>query len=139
MLSVYTKRLYITLTLKFFNRKKKHIQHDISLDDFKQYFSTIFDDIRTTHVEEADSFCRNGNMNLDDPTFEELNRQIDVSEVQSAIKNLKRNKSVCPSDNLLHDYFIESSDILSTHITDIYNKVLSTGYFPGSWIYCSPA
>ena len=40
-------------------------------------------------------------MNLDDPTFEELNRQIDVSEVQSATKNLKRNKSVCPSDNLL--------------------------------------
>jgi len=78
-------------------------------------------------------------MNLDDPTFEELNRQIDVSEVQSAIKNLKRNKSLCPCNNLLNDYFIESSDILSTHITDIYNKVLSTGYFPGSWIYCSPA
>jgi len=29
-------------------------------------------------------------MNLDDPTFEELIRHIDVSEVQSAIKNLKR-------------------------------------------------
>ena len=40
-------------------------------------------------------------MNLDDPTFEELNRQIDVSEVQSGIQNLKRNKSVCPNDNLL--------------------------------------
>ena len=39
-------------------------------------------------------------MNLDDPTFEELNRQIDVSEVQS---DIKRNKSVCPSDNLLND------------------------------------
>ena len=66
-------------------------------------------------------------MNLDDPTFEELNRQIVVSEVQSAIKNIKRNKSVCPSDNLLNDYFIESSDILSTHITDIFKcLVLAT-------------
>jgi len=48
---------------KFFNRKKKQVQHDIYLDDFKQDFSTIFDDIRTTKVEEADSFCQNGNMN----------------------------------------------------------------------------
>jgi len=48
--------------LKFFNRKKKQV-HDIYLDDFKQYFSTIFDDIRTTKVEEAESFCQNGNMN----------------------------------------------------------------------------
>ena len=72
-------------------------------------------------------------MNLDEPTFEELNRQIDVSEVQSAINNLKRNTSVCLSDNLLNDYFIESSDILLTYITDIFNKVLSTGYLPGSW------
>ena len=72
-------------------------------------------------------------MNLDDPIFEELNRQIDVSEVQSAINNLKLNKSVCLCDNLLNDYFIESSDTLSTHITDIFNKDLSTGYFPGSW------
>ena len=112
----------------FFNCKKKQVQHDISF-----YYSTIFDDIRTTNVEEAESFCQNGNMNLDDSTFEELNRQIDVSEVQSAIKNIKRNKSVCRSDNLLNDYFIESSDILSTHITDNFNKVLSTGYFPGSW------
>ena len=55
----------------------------------------------------------------------ELNRQIDVSEVQSAIKNLKRNKSVCPSDNLLNDYFIESSDALSTHITDIFLFIFS--------------
>jgi len=71
-------------------------------------------------------------MNLDDPTFEELNRQIVVSEVQSAIKNLKRNKSVCPSDNLLNDYFIESSDILSTHITDIVKcLVLATSHEVG--------
>ena len=61
-------------------------------------------------------------MNLDELTCEELNRQIDVSEVQSGIQNLKRDKSVCPSDNLLNDYSIESSDILSTHITDILTK-----------------
>ena len=94
------------------------------------HFTIVFDDIRTTNVEVAESFCQNGNMNLDDPTFEELNRQIDVSEVQS---DIKRNESVCLSDNLLNDYFIESSDILSTHITDMFNKVHSTGYFPGSW------
>ena len=51
-----------------------------------------------------------------------------VSEVESAT-----NKSVCPSDNLLNDYCIESSDILSTHITDMFNNVLSTGYLTGSW------
>ena len=44
----------------------------MSLDDFKQYFSTIFDDFRSTKVEDPDSFCQNGNMNLDD----QLNSQI---------------------------------------------------------------
>ena len=49
----------------------------------------MFDDIRTTHVEEADSFCQNGNMNLDDPTCEELNRHIDVSEVTIRYQEFK--------------------------------------------------
>ena len=44
----------------------------MSLDDFKQYFSTIFDDFRSTKVEDPDSYCQNGNMNLDD----QLNSQI---------------------------------------------------------------
>ena len=54
-------------------------------------------------------------------------------KLQSAIKNLKLTKRVCTSVNLLNDYFIESSDILSTHITDIFNKILTTCYFPESW------
>jgi len=41
------------------------------------------------------------------------------------IKNLKSNKSVCLSDNLLNGYFIESSDTLSTHVIDMFNKGLS--------------
>ena len=38
---------------------------------------------------------------------------ITYDEVKCAINNLNRNKSFCPSDNLLNQYFLETSDILT--------------------------
>jgi hypothetical protein len=49
-----------------------------------------------------------------------------------AIKTLKTNKT--PGiDCLLNEYFIECIDILSSHICDIFNYVLDSGYFPDTW------
>ena len=45
---------------------------------------------------------------------------------------MKRNKAV-GSDGLLNEYFIESTYVLISHIIDILNHVLNSGYFPDSW------
>jgi hypothetical protein len=52
------------------------------------------------------------------PTFESLNIPITIEEVREAISRMNRNKSSCPVDNLLNEYFIETADILAGHLTD---------------------
>ena len=66
-----------------------------------------------------EDFISNHDFNDDDSAFEELNLPIIRQEVLSAIKRLSKNKSASPSDNLLNEYLIESSDILSGHLTDM--------------------
>ena len=46
---------------------------------------------------------------------------------------MKSNKSCAPNDLLLNEFFIESADILVGHITDIFNIIYDSGYFPQSW------
>ena len=36
-------------------------------------------------------------------------------------------------NNLLNEYFIEAGDILLSHLTDLFNIILETGYFPDDW------
>ena len=83
--------------------------------------------------DEAEAFCRQSDYNAADCDYEEFNSEISISEVRTVIRTLKRNKAV-GSDGLLNEYFIESTDILISHITDIFNHVISSGYFPDSWI-----
>ena len=61
-----------------------------------------------------------------------LNSPITVNEILEAVKTLKRGKS-CGNDFLLNDYFIESIDILSGHLCDIFNAILNSGFFPEEW------
>ena len=82
--------------------------------------------------DEAEAFCRQSDFNEADCDYEEFNSEISISEVRTVIRTLKRNKAV-GSDGLLNECFIESTDILISHITDIFNHVLSSGYFPDSW------
>jgi hypothetical protein len=51
------------------------------------------------------------------------------------VKGTKHNKSSCPIDNLLNEFFIETIDILVGHLTDMFIVVLDGGYFPLSWSY----
>lgn len=117
---------------KFF-KKKQHVDSNISTDDFKEYFAGLFSDIRTTLIEEVESFNDQNAFNIDNSTFNELNVPITIKEVKDAIKNLKRNKAACPCDDILNEFFIESTDILGGHITDLFNKLFNAGYFPQSW------
>ena len=57
---------------------------------------------------------------------------ITVDEVEVVIPYFKRNKSFS-GDYLLNEYFLESFDILSGHIVDIFNAILNSGFFPTPW------
>ena len=46
-----------------------------------------------------------------------------------AIKRLKTNKAF-RSDQLLKEYFIESFDIISANLADLFNAILNSGCFP---------
>ncbi|XP_053390478.1 uncharacterized protein LOC128553365 [Mercenaria mercenaria] len=85
-------------------------------DDFSDYLK-IFDGIST-----GNNSC----------TFEELDVPITYEEVNKACKNLKRSKS--PGlDNIINEYFIEASDILTWPVTMLFNSILDSGKFPRSW------
>ena len=117
----------------FFKRKTCKMYADIDISDFYRHFSEIFDNIKKVNIPEVEDFISNHDFNDDDSAFEELNLPITQQEVLSAIKRLSKNKSVSPSDNLLNEYLIESSDILSGHLTDMFNIIFNSGHFPTSW------
>ena len=37
------------------------------------------------------------------------------------------------SDNLLNEYFLESADIICSHLTDLFNGIFTSGKLPESW------
>ena len=69
--------------------KQNKVQNDISVEDFKNYFSNIYKEISTTRLDEVEYFCEHSNMNISNPSFEELNQPISTSEVAIAIKKAK--------------------------------------------------
>ena len=68
----------------------------------------------------------------DDATFPELDQPIPVSEITEAVKTLKTCKTT-GNDYLLNEYFIDGIDILSSHLCDLFNSILNSGYFPDQW------
>ena len=111
--------------------KKKNGNGNISTESFYKYFSELSNDINTVQHDEAEEFCSQTDYNEADCDYEEFNSEISISEVRAVIRTLKRNKAV-GSDGLMNEYFIESTDILISHIIDIFNHVLSSGYLD-SW------
>ena len=82
--------------------------------------------------EESENFCSNYDFNTDECNFNELDRPITSEEIEKVVQKLKRNKSFA-GDQLLNEYFIESLDILSGHLVDLFNAILNSGNFPSQW------
>ena len=96
---------------KNFSKSRGLPPFDISMEDFKQHFSDVYSDIRSTLNEDVEYFFSVSDLNVSHPTYPELNDDITYGEVKRANNNLNRNKSSCPSDNLLNECFLETSDI----------------------------
>ena len=118
-----------------FKPKLENCSNDVKPEEFREYFSSLFNDIRSTRIEDVESFISETDFNINNPSFECLNTPFTSNEILMAIKDLKRNKAPCPADNLLNEFFIETSDILIGHITDCFNIIFDSGHFPKVWSY----
>ena len=78
------------------------------------------------------TFCTDFRHDGDACRFPELDRRISISEVYCAINMLKRNKAAW-SDLLVNEYFVEANDIIASHLVDLFNAILDSGYFPEKW------
>lgn len=118
---------------RLFKSKRKAKIQNIQTDDFLKYFSELQSDINSVTNDEAEDFVSNHDFNdTNTCNLEELDLPISVAEVESVIKNLKRNKAF-GNDLLLNKYFISSIDIFFSFLADLFNKILESGHFPRQW------
>lgn len=118
---------------KYFKKTTK-TSNNISLEDFKNYFANLGStDFQNANVD-AEIFCQNHNFEeCENQNVEELDMNISLDEVIKAAKSLKRNKAV-GSDFIMNEYLIDSIDIIGSHLCDIFNAILNSGFFPEKWM-----
>ena len=102
------------------------------MDEFYEYFKKLSNDITVLANDEADQLYSSHDFSGDDATFLELDQPITVSDITDAVKTLNTCKAT-GNDFLLNEYFIEGIDILSSHLCDLFNSILNSGYFPDQW------
>jgi exonuclease III len=68
-----------------------------------------------------------------------LNKEIEMCEVQKAIKALKNGKA-CGLDGISNEMIKFGQDVLTKPLTKLFNDILSTGIYPTAWAqgYISP-
>lgn len=117
---------------KLFSKNNHNNGNKVPVEDFHTYFKTLQDEIFKVVNNEAEEFCDNHDFNAYGCRFEELDVPVTVAELSSVVKKLKNNKA-SGNDLLLNEYFIESVDILSAHLVDLFNAILNSGHFPLEW------
>lgn len=96
------------------------------------FFENLSNDTFNCNNDEAEQFCSNYNFSDGNPAFPKLDQPITIDEIYCAVKQLIRNKS-SGGDCILNEYFIECSDILSSHFCHLFNCILPSGFFPERW------
>ena len=117
---------------KIFKQKKSSTKHDISDDEFYDYFKRLASENTDTSNEQAANFMQSFDSSTRETTFEVLDENITQTEIQKAINGLSLNKS-CGSDNILNEYFISAASILLEPLELLFNKILDSGKFPTDW------
>ena len=122
------------------NAKPKEYWKIINSIDKKEKFSppledlfSFFKDINAQKYEEAP---QTNNEMQNGQEFnrinEEINFPITESEIRTAIKNLKNNKSSGP-DNVLNEHLKYTADLMMPVYTELFNLIFDTGYIPQNW------
>jgi hypothetical protein len=118
---------------KYFKSRNKFVSNKITLDTFRDFFKNLGTNMFDCTNEEAEYFCENNDFDIPNESFIELDQPIIVDEILNAVKCLKSEKAY-GSDCLLNEYFIESIDILSAHLCDLFNGILNSGIYPDKWM-----
>ena len=61
-----------------------------------------------------------------------LDRPIEMKELETAIKGLKKNKAA-GHDNIINEFFLNASEGVMMFILILFNKILDFEYFPSFW------
>ena len=95
---------------------------------FYEHFRNIAssDAVDNTH---SDSYADSED---EEAVFDELDSPITQLEIVNSIKRLKKGKAHS-IDLIVNEMLIEFKDILLPSLVDMFNKILSSGYFPSSW------
>ncbi|MEW8548380.1 MAG: reverse transcriptase family protein, partial [Candidatus Thiodiazotropha sp.] len=64
--------------------------------------------------------------------FDELNVEISLLEINSAVKQLKNGKSAGP-DLFLNEFFKNGTNTLLNYVHKLFNRIFEIGYFPDKW------
>ena len=101
----------------------------MSCDEFYGYFSNLENNIFSVIDHETETLISREDFVSTDAVHEDLDNPISIEEVSNAIKSLKSNKAP-GNDDLLNEYFICASDILSPFLCELLNTVFNVGVFP---------
>ena len=113
--------------------KGKSVCNDISCDEFYGYFSNLENNIFSVIDHETETVISREDFASTDAVYEDIDNPISIEEVSNAIKSLKSNKAP-GNDDLLNEYFICASDILSPFLCELFNTVFNAGVFPDKWL-----
>ena len=90
---------------------------------------SYFKDLNVKQFEEEPQ----GNDNQEFPTInEEINTQITETEIYTAIKNLKNNKSSGP-DKILNEHIKYTADLMMPVYIQLFNLIFDAGLIPEIW------
>lgn len=110
---------------KFKKRDKTH--NNVSLSDFKNYFSTFSNSPNIQLNSDSERFSRDETVIID-----VLDSPLTVNEIIKTISTLNRHKS-CDYENNVADFFIDAKDFISPYLCIIFNKIFESGIYPEAW------
>ena len=117
---------------QFWREIKGDIKREVSREcDFFNHFQQLAN-IESRVGEEGVREVERGDNGTYEKGSEILDNQIEMQELDIAIKSLKKNKS-SGEDNLVNEFFIHASLPVKFFIIILFNKILDLEYFPSVW------
>ena len=107
----------------FSKQKRRHIQSNLTNNDFYMHFKGLIQDDVSDATDEVIN---------DESVYDELDREITYHEIKTAIRKLKLNKS-CSEDCILNEVFIYCEETLMPLLHELFNKILKSGLYPQVW------
>ena len=114
-------------TVKSLNLKKANIFNSIKPQQWISHFKNLLCIPNLDYLTESiDEYREDGAFN------DMFNEELTMSELQNSIKSLKLGKSGGP-DGLVAEMIINTTNVISTILLPLLNKILTFGEYPENW------